>query len=78
MNPYATHITSQSLSVLHVIGLYKGTEYGSCEKVTWNPPGEGLLFEDLGVPIFSFTEQSDVDTILQKVADLFCLEQPQM
>ena len=50
-----------------VAGVYHGTDQANCKSVTWNPAGDGLLFEDLMIPIFSLTNQTDVDSILQKV-----------
>ena len=48
-------------------GYYHGKEQGNCKLVTWNPMGDGLLFENLDIPIFSLTNPSDVDTIIKKV-----------
>ncbi|KAL4228444.1 hypothetical protein ACF0H5_011490 [Mactra antiquata] len=45
--------------------MYKNsTDYGSCSKVDWNPVGESLMFQDLGIPIFVFTNYDDVKTTL--------------
>ncbi|XP_076458023.1 nicastrin-like [Babylonia areolata] len=52
-------------------GYYKNTEEEGCKRLQWNPAGNGFMFENLGVPIFSLTEQSDVNTVLNKCWERF-------
>ncbi|XP_060599987.1 nicastrin-like isoform X2 [Ruditapes philippinarum] len=48
-------------------GLYSGdATYGDCSKNQWNSVGEGLMFQDIGIPIFVLKEESDVDFIIEK------------
>ena len=55
-----------------ILGLYKDdATYGDCSKTNWNSVGEGLMFQDLGIPIFVLKEESDVDFIIEKVR-IFC------
>ncbi|KAK3764619.1 hypothetical protein RRG08_008497 [Elysia crispata] len=48
-------------------GLYRDSKvYGGCKKTKWNLPGSGLIREDLGIPVFALSDESDVDKILKK------------
>ncbi|XP_035829670.1 nicastrin [Aplysia californica] len=48
-------------------GLYSNhSEYGDCKKMTWNPAGTGLHFQDLGVPVFVLSDLQDISTIINK------------
>lgn len=47
-------------------GLYSGTEHDGCPDVKWNEPGDGMMFEDIGFPIFTLLDQKDVNTIINK------------
>ncbi|XP_045210180.2 nicastrin-like isoform X2 [Mercenaria mercenaria] len=48
-------------------GLYSGNEdYEGCSKAVWNPVGQGLMFQDLSIPIFILTQEKDVDFIIEK------------
>ena len=51
--------------------MYHGTSEGACSQVKWNLPGEGLMFDDFTIPVFSITEQSDVDSIITQVTSVF-------
>ena len=60
-------MTGSDLHGPHVSGYYHGKDQGDCKAVTWNPTGDGLLFDDLDIPIFSLKTASDVETIIKKV-----------
>ncbi|KAK7468048.1 hypothetical protein BaRGS_00036699 [Batillaria attramentaria] len=48
-------------------GLYHdNADFENCKNETWNQAGHGLVFDDLGMPIFSLTEESDVESIINK------------
>lgn len=54
-------------------GLYQDKdEYKSCSNVTWNPVGDGMMFQDWSIPIFVLTEESDVHFLIEKVSKHEC------
>ena len=56
------------------LGLYKGDDYKmyeGCQKVKWNPFGEGLMFMDHGIPIIAIKTLANFTTIVEKVSNQF-------
>ncbi|RUS90200.1 hypothetical protein EGW08_002079 [Elysia chlorotica] len=48
-------------------GIYRDSKtYGGCKKTKWNLAGSGLMQEDVGIPVFALSEESDVNKVLHK------------
>lgn len=45
------------------LGMYDG-----CNKLQWNPPGKGLMFDDFGLAMFSLTDENDYQKLIDKVS----------
>ncbi|PVD27737.1 hypothetical protein C0Q70_12909 [Pomacea canaliculata] len=40
--------------------------YDGCNKLQWNPPGKGLMFDDFGLAMFSLTDENDYQKLIDK------------
>lgn len=61
------------LYIFDVLGLYADSDYASCNKLEWNPYGDGLMFEDLGMPVFLLSNETSVNLIKDVSYELISL-----
>ncbi|XP_013386352.1 nicastrin-like [Lingula anatina] len=65
--PSSFHFSPDQSCPNNVNGLYdKHSQYADCSNVTWNTAGNGLMFMDFGMPIFSVQNETEIDYIIHK------------
>ncbi|XP_066911809.1 nicastrin-like [Clytia hemisphaerica] len=61
-----TEFSPEDTCPLDNFGIYSGhKEYGDCQKVKWNPVGNGMSFVYYGIPIFSLTSRHEIDALIK-------------